>query len=154
MKERYKLIPEVFFVFFKEGKILLGRRANTGWMDGLYGIPGGHGEDKETMAQGVSREAKEEVGVDVAPADLELLLVQSRWCHDNGVNPHARVGFYFAPRHYSGEPKNMEPHKCDDLSYFTLDALPENIVPHIKAALTALEEGRAYDEFDWDTLQP
>ncbi|MES2203411.1 MAG: NUDIX domain-containing protein [Patescibacteria group bacterium] len=153
MKERYKLIPEVFFVLFRDEKVLLGRRTNTGYNDGNYGLPGGHGENRETIRQGIVREAKEELGLDVMPDDLELLLVQSRWCADKD-NPHARVGFYFAPRDFSGEPKNMEPEKCDDLQFFALDELPENIVPHIKSALTALEKGRAYDEFDWETLVP
>jgi 8-oxo-dGTP pyrophosphatase MutT (NUDIX family) len=151
MAERYKLIPEVFFVLFRDGKILMSKRATTGYFDGNFGLPGGHGEDKESMAMGAAREAKEELGIDVVPADLELILVQSRWCADKD-NPHARVGFYFAPRNFTGEPKNMEPDKCDDLQFFALDELPEHVVPHIKSALTALEEGRAYDEFDWDTL--
>src|SRR5579872_4622457 len=96
MAERYKLIPEVFVVIQRGNSILLGKRANTTYWDGSYGLPGGHGEDRETMAQGCAREAKEELGLDIDPKDLKLVLVQSRWCDDKN-GPHARIGFYFTP---------------------------------------------------------
>lgn len=117
MKERYKLIPEVFVVIVRDGEVLLGRRANTGYNDGNYGLPGGHGEDRETIREGAAREAKEELGLDLDPSELKLVLVQSRWCEDKD-NPHARVGFYFEPARLPSEPRNMEPDKCDALKFF------------------------------------
>src|SRR3989344_4788840 len=63
MNERYKIIPEVFLFLVVDGKILLSRRFQTGWEDGNYGLPAGHGEDGETMREGVRREAREEIGI-------------------------------------------------------------------------------------------
>jgi ADP-ribose pyrophosphatase YjhB (NUDIX family) len=145
--ERFKLIPEVCFVFIRDGKILLGRRANTGYEDGKYCFPAGHGEDRETMAEGCAREAFEEVGLRVDSKDLKFLHLQHRWHTDHGG--HSRVGFYFAPKVDPGEPQNMEPDKCDDLQFFPLDNLPEMVAP-FRAALDAIQKGETYSEFGWE----
>src|SRR3989344_5610613 len=111
MTERYKIIPEVFLLLVKDGKILLSRRFQTGWEDGNYGLPAGHCEDNETMKEGIIREVREEIGLDLDANDLVFKLVQHRWCLDP-QNPHARVGFYFSPERWLGEPFNNEPDKC------------------------------------------
>jgi 8-oxo-dGTP diphosphatase len=148
MKDRFKIIPEVFLLLIEDGKILLSRRFQTGYEDGNYGLPAGHGEYGESMSQGMAREAYEEIGITIDPKDLKFALAQYRWAPDSG-NHHARVGFYFIPTKLTGKPHNAEPHKCDDLQFFPLDALPENIVPHVKAAIEAYGAGRVYDEFNW-----
>lgn len=150
MKERYKLIPEVFLLLVKDGNILLSRRFQTGWEDGNYGLPAGHGEDEETMRQGIQREANEEIGIEIDTDDLAFALTQHRWCDDQ-QNPHARVGFYFTPTKWTGELHNVEPDKCDDLSWFALDALPENTIGHIRAAIEAFKSGENYCEYNWET---
>jgi ADP-ribose pyrophosphatase YjhB (NUDIX family) len=104
------------------------------------------------MREGVAREAQEELGLNIDPKDLKLVMVQSRWCPDFGKNPHARVGFYFAPTNLAQEPRNAEPDKCDDLRFFPLDALPTTIVPHIHAVLEVYKRGENYNEFDWETV--
>lgn len=35
---------------------------------------------------------------------------------------------------------NQEPHKCEDLRWFSLHELPDNIIPHIQDALRALQQ--------------
>ena len=54
----------------KEGKILLARSHK--WFD-KYTLPGGHIEVGETMREAVTREVKEEVGLDVEVAELLLM---------------------------------------------------------------------------------
>lgn len=150
MKERYKVIPEVFVIFIKDGEILLSRRFQTGFEDGNYGLPAGHGEEGETMREGAAREALEEIGISIEPEDLEFVLTQHRWC-PNPDYVHARVGFYFVPKKFTGEVHNAEPHKCDDLRFFPLDNLPPNMVPHVRAAIEAYRAGETYAEYYWDT---
>ena len=145
MAERFKIIPSVFLIFIQDGKVLLGRRQNTGWEDGNYGLPAGHGEEGETMKEGAAREALEETGVTVAVEDLQFALTMHRFCGD-----HSRADFYFIPTKWSGTPRNTEPHLCDDLSWFSLDALPPNTIPHIRAALESYKKGKGYCEFDWE----
>jgi 8-oxo-dGTP pyrophosphatase MutT (NUDIX family) len=148
-KERYKLIPEVFLLLIDGDKILLSRRFQTGYEDGNYGLPAGHGEDGETMRQGVVREAKEEIGIDIKIDDLDFALVQHRWSSDKN-NSHARVGFYFTVRRYGGEPINNELDKCDDLQWFSLDKLPINTIGHVRVAIECYIKGQKYSEFGWD----
>jgi ADP-ribose pyrophosphatase YjhB (NUDIX family) len=152
MKERYKLIPEVFLLLVVDGKILLSRRFQTGYEDGNYGLPAGHGEDRETAREGTAREALEEIGITIDVNDLDFALVQHRWCADQG-NQHARVGFYFTPRKWEGEPTNKEPDKCDDLKWFPLDALPSNTIGHVRAAIESYRKGILYSEYAWETRQ-
>ena len=106
MKERFKIIPEVFLFLIKDGKILLSRRFNTGYEDGKYGLPAGHGEYGETMREGTAREAREEIGIDIDPKDLEFILTQHRWCPDKN-NHHARIGFYFIPKVFNRIPNEF-----------------------------------------------
>jgi 8-oxo-dGTP diphosphatase len=152
VKERYKIIPEVFLLIVQDGKILLGLRANTGWMDGMYGLPAGHGEDRETMREGALREGFEEIGITIDPAGAPLVLVQHRWCEDPG-NGHARVGFYFAPTKWQGDIRNAEPEKCARVEFFPIEQLPSNTVPHVRAAVEAYRRGEHYNEFEWDTMK-
>lgn len=148
MSERYKIIPEVFLLLVKDEQILLSRRFQTGWEDGNYGLPAGHGESEETMREGVARETQEEIGLKIPRDELDFQLVQHRWCSDPG-NPHARIGFYFTARSWKGEPSNMEPNKCDDLSWFPIDELPKNTIGHVRAAIESYRKGAKYSEYEW-----
>ncbi|MFH1046969.1 MAG: NUDIX domain-containing protein [Patescibacteria group bacterium] len=150
MTERYKIIPEVFLFLLQEDKILLSRRFQTGYEDGNYGLPAGHGEYGETMREGTAREALEEIGITINPANLEFAITQHRWCPDP-ENPHARVGFYFVAKKFSGTPHNAEPDRCDDLQFFSFDDLPQNMVPHVRAVVHAFRAGDKYTEFNWET---
>ncbi len=148
MKERFKLIPEVFFLLVKEDKVLLASRFNTGYEDGNYNMVAGHVDGKETMREAMVREAKEEAGITIVPADLKHLLTMHRWCEDMGG--HERIGFYFTADKWEGEITNTEPDKCDDLSWFSLADLPKNMTPHIRHAIDSHLKGLTYTEFNWE----
>lgn len=145
-EERFKLIPSVYAFFVKDGKVLLLRRFQTGYEDGNYSLPAGHAEGGETLREAVAREAAEEVGVQTKAEDLELALTMHRWCGD-----HERVDFFFLASRWSGELRNMEPEKCDDMQWFALKQLPENIIPYIRRAIECYDKGIMYSEFGWDT---
>jgi 8-oxo-dGTP pyrophosphatase MutT (NUDIX family) len=144
-EERFKLIPEVYLMLVRDDKILLLRRFQTGYEDGKYSMIAGHADGRETMREAVVREAAEEGGIKIDPLELQHLLTMHRWCGD-----HERAGFYFTAGKWGGEVKNMEPHKCDDLSWFPLDKIPDNTIPYIKAAVDCYREGKGYCEFGWD----
>ena len=142
-KERFKLIAEVCLVLIKEDKILLSRRYNTGYGDGYYSFPAGHLEEGETLKEGVVREAKEEVGIDVNMSDLELIHVM-----DKNVINNERMAFFFKAKEWKGNLINMEPEKCDDLKWFKINELPENTIPYIRSAINFYLNSVSYSELD------
>lgn len=144
-KERFKLIPAVFLVLRKDGKILLLQRANTGYQDGKYSVVAGHLEGDELATAVIAREAKEEAGITIDPKDLELIHV----CHrlSRGEVGQERVDLFFEATKWQGEPTNMEPHKSSDVSWFPLDNLPANMLPMVRYVLEAIQDGSSYTEF-------
>lgn len=63
-KKIQKIVASAFI--HKDGKLLIARRAATeDFMPGVFEIPGGRIEFGETMEQGLAREIKEELHVDV-----------------------------------------------------------------------------------------
>jgi 8-oxo-dGTP pyrophosphatase MutT (NUDIX family) len=72
--ERFKLIPSVYALFIRDGKILLSRRFQTGFEDGNYGLPAGHADGRETFREALQREVREEVGVEIDMHNADLVL--------------------------------------------------------------------------------
>jgi ADP-ribose pyrophosphatase YjhB (NUDIX family) len=142
-ESRFKLILSIYLFLIKDEKVLLLRRANTGYEDGKYGLPAGHADGNESARVATAREAKEEAGIDVNPEELKFAHCMHRLQEDE------RIDFFFAVDKWQGEPKNMEPEKCDDLSWFPLDDLPPNTIPYIKQALESYQQGIYYSEW-WE----
>jgi mutator protein MutT len=142
-KERFKIIPAVYLVLIKENKILLSRRYNTGYFDSYYSFPAGHLDGDETLKQAMIREAKEEIGIILDPLTLELIHTMNRKIPNN-----ERVDFFFTTKKWVNEPKIMEPEKCDDLNWFELDNLPENIIPYIKQMIDSFLNNINYSEIE------
>jgi len=112
-----------------EGRILLMRRAGTGFFDGLYSLPGGHVEAGESVTMAAQREALEELGVALPQGDLATVGVMHRLSDTN------RIDFFVRPARWAGRPVIGEPDKCDDLAWFARDDLPDGVVPYIRRAL-------------------
>lgn len=144
MKERFKLIPTSHLILIKDSKILLLRRFNTGYEDGNYSVVAGHLDGDETFIQAMVREAKEEAGIAIKPEDLEVVHVMHRKCPNE-----ERIDFFIQAKSWVGEPKIMESHKCDDLSWFELDNLPHNVIPYVKQAIECVRNKILYSEHGW-----
>lgn len=151
MKQRFKFIPAVYLVLKSEDdkKILLSRRANTGYMDGYYSMVAGHLEGDEPLTVALAREAKEEANIDIDPKDLRLVHVMHLRSEIAGSTDDERVTFYFETKNYKGTLQNMEPHKCDEIKWFDLDDLPEPLIEHVGIAITNLHKGLPYTEYGW-----
>lgn len=147
MKDRHKLVPASYLILIENNKILLGRRCSTGFQDGNYGLVSGHGEENESFTQALIREAKEESNIDLLASDLEAVHVMNRNEKLNPQEIRERIDVYFSPKKWAGEIKNMEPKKCDDLGWFSLDSLPENIVPYVRFAIEKIKNKEFYSEF-------
>jgi 8-oxo-dGTP diphosphatase len=136
--------PVTVHMFFLRGeRILLIRRYQTGYMDGHYSVPAGHLDGGEPVRLAVVREAREEVGVEIAPADISFAGVFHRREDDE------RVDFFVHVQAWRGKPINAEPWKCDELRWVEWDALPENTIPYVQRAIENFRKGILFEEFGW-----
>jgi 8-oxo-dGTP diphosphatase len=121
--------------------VLLQLRDNTGYMDGYWAAAAaGHVEQGESVLAAAAREALEELGITIEPADLLPLCAMHR-THGNRNPVDERVDFFFECRHWLGEPRTLEGDKAVDLQWFALDQLPDNVVPHERRVLDGLLTG-------------
>ena len=146
-QKRHQNIPASYLTLIKDGKVLLLRRFNTGYEDGNYSMIAGHVDQGETFTQCIIREAEEEAGIFLKPEDLDVVHVMHR--NSRTAENNERVDVFFVARQWQGEPQNKEPLKCDDLSWFNLDNLPDNIIPYIKQALEGIKNKIYYSEQGW-----
>lgn len=134
-----------YLILARNDEVLLARRANTGYCDGLYSLPAGHVESGESFTQALIREVGEEIGIRVTAADVKVAHVLHRKSEDGSE----RVDVFFMAKRWTGEIRNAEPEKCDDLSWFALKELPGNTIPYIRAVLDTIGRGIVYSESGW-----
>ena len=142
--ERFRLLVAVHLFFVRDGRVLLLRRCNTGYEDGNYSVPAGHLDGRETVLAAAVREAREEVGVAVAEADLRVVGVMHRRAEDE------RIDFFLAATRWTGEPANREPAKCDELRWADPEHLPPTVIPYVRCALDNYRRGIWFDTFGWE----
>jgi 8-oxo-dGTP pyrophosphatase MutT (NUDIX family) len=145
-EKRHKLVPAVYVLLERGGKLLLIRRYNTGYSDGKYSLPAGHMDGDEPPSVAAAREALEEVGVVVSPVDLQMVHCM---IYKAIEGDHERVSLFFKAKKFDGEPVNKEPHKCDDVQWFPADNMPENIVWELRHALEQVANGNVYSETNY-----
>lgn len=121
----------VYLMLKRGGKVLLTRRANTGYQDGRYSLVAGHLEGRESLTRALRREAKEEVGIILSPKQIRLEHIVHRLSPDKKIY----LDLFFSCSKWSGKIRNLEPRKCDDLSWHSLLKLPKNTIPHVREAL-------------------
>jgi 8-oxo-dGTP diphosphatase len=144
LEKAHALIPVAIHLFlFENNQILLLRRFNTGWQDGNYSVPAGHVDAGEPVITSSIREAREEIGINIKPGDLNVVHVMYRKSEEE------RVDFFLVVKHWTGEISNKEPHKCDDLRWCSLGTLPVNIIPYIKQGLECYQKGIYFSEHGW-----
>jgi 8-oxo-dGTP pyrophosphatase MutT (NUDIX family) len=148
MGKKHKNVPASYLTLLRDNKILLLRRFNTGYEDGNYSMVAGHVDSGETFTQCIIREAEEEAGVLLRPEDLKVVHVM----HRNSLTDenNERVDVFFVAEKWEGEIVNCELHKCDDLSWFDLNDMPENVIPYIRQAIEGIRDGVYYSECGWE----
>ena len=111
------------FILNDKNELLMLLRAKDSKVEpGTWMIPGGKVEFNEVMETTLQREAKEEIGVDIEVGKLI--------CAVNHILPEEGqhwVAPTFKCRIKEGEPKVVEHHKHDELKWFPLDKMPENL---------------------------
>lgn len=138
--DRFQVIPAAYVALRRGDEVLLLLRAGTGYMDGFWATPAGHVEHGESVLAAAVREVREEVGVEIDPADLVPVTAMHR-TGGNGQAIDERVDFFFTATRWTGEPRLMEPAKAGGLDWFSLDKLPDPVVPHEARVLAGLRDG-------------
>ena len=131
----FRLIVHTF-VFDGAGRLLLLRRANTGFLDGFFTLPGGHVNRDEEVARAAIREVSEEVCIDIAEVEPVMAMP-----YRHGVD------FLFEARRWSGAARIGEPEFCDALTWAAPDRLPDPTAPFVTKALELRAAGNWYHEF-------
>jgi 8-oxo-dGTP diphosphatase len=147
--ERNKFHAAVYIAFIHDGKILLLKRSNTGYKDGLYSLPSGHIDGNEPAIVAAIREAEEEVGLKLKSNQLDLIHTMHRQNDKDDVYGYEYLDLYFRATNWDGEPRNNEPHKCSEIKWVELTKLPENIIPEVKHALQMIAVNVAYSDFNF-----
>jgi len=149
IKQLHGIHSAAYLLLEKNGKFLMMRRYNTGFYDGLYCFAVGKVDGGEACSASVIREAAEELGILIKSEDVECVHITHRLNALPGYTHQEWFDVFFKARAWQGEIINKEPHKCDDISWFDLDALPENIIPYLKKAIEHIRKGRFYSEHGW-----
>ncbi len=142
-QKRFTLRAAVYLILIQNGKILLLKRHRTGWMDGWYSLPAGHLDGTETVTEAMVREAKEEVGIEIAKKDLRVVHIMHR------KSDIEYIDFFFVANHWKNNPKLMETDKSSDVRWFPLGQFPDKTVPYIKKVVTAYKKNIFYSEEGW-----
>lgn len=142
-KQRFRVALAVHVFLQRGDDILMLRRANTGYADGLLSVPAGHLDGDEGVIAAACRESAEEVGIQLAPGDVRVVGVMHR------REEEERVDFFVSATRWTGEITNGEPHKCAELLWAPLHSLPSDTVPYVREALTAYRTGEWFSTFGW-----
>lgn len=138
----------IHLLLFNNEKILLSQRHNTGYEDGNYSLVAGHVEYGESTVEAAVREAREEVGIEIAIQDVHITGVMHRKSDDE------RFDFFAVVDKWEGRIENREEEKCSCVSWFNTAQLPVNTIPYIRRAVEltlANHENVWYEEYGWNT---
>jgi 8-oxo-dGTP diphosphatase len=141
----FRVVPAAYVLLLRRmgdtEEVLLQLREGTGFRDGHWAAAAaGHVELDESAYAAACREAAEELGIRIEPADLLPLTAVHR-TRGNHQEIDERVDFFFTCRTWTGEPRRMEQAKTADLRWWRLDELPDPMVPHERVVVTGLRTG-------------
>jgi 8-oxo-dGTP pyrophosphatase MutT (NUDIX family) len=145
MEERALFKGVINIIIKQNNKILLFFR-NDGYFNydgGWWVLPAGHIEQGETAMNATIREAREEMGIEIAPADIKCVHIMS-----NLASHIQSFDFFFEVSNYTGTIRNCEGDKCVDMKYFTFDEIKnlQNVISPTRIALDAIANKQFYSE--------
>jgi 8-oxo-dGTP pyrophosphatase MutT (NUDIX family) len=144
----FQVVPAAYLLLLRgeadDTEVLLQLRGpGASYMSGHWAAgAAGHIEYGESVAVAAAREAREELGVEVRPGDIEPLCTMQRTEPGNPNPIEQRVDFFVTSRRWSGEPTIQEPGKCLELRWCRFGELPDPVVPHERHVLEQYAHGR------------
>ena len=121
-------------VIVDDGKILLLLRRKPP-EEGAWSIPGGSVEFGETIEDAIVREVKEELGI-----ECQIVTILRVTNHISPSNGFHWVSPAFLVRIAKGAPRNVEVESHQDMRWFYLEELPENLTITTRLALQSYLE--------------
>ena len=113
---------------------LLGKRLGAHG-EGYYAPPGGHMEAGESIAQTARREVAEECGLTIT--NIKLVSVGT-YCWGEH---HYYVDVDVVCEALDGEPRNLEPDRCEGWNWYDLEALPSPLFIVVQRIIASYKTG-------------
>jgi ADP-ribose pyrophosphatase YjhB (NUDIX family) len=129
---RRGVVVDVYLLVVSDGRVLLHKRANTGYGDGAFEPPSGQLAGRETIVETAIRLATD-AGVSISETDVSLAHVM----HD--VSGGGRIAFFLAVTGWDGEPSEPQ--------WFPLAELPTNMLDRARVALRNYTEGLRFSTY-------
>jgi 8-oxo-dGTP pyrophosphatase MutT (NUDIX family) len=137
--EPFRAAVAVYGILRDRDRVLLLRRAGTGYRDGQLSLPAGHLDGGEDAVTGLVRELREELGVEADPGGCRLALLM------HAAPEHAAdaeyLHLFFTVDGWVGEPRIAEPDKCSELRWVDADMSPPDLVDYVGEAFAAIRRG-------------
>ncbi len=130
---------KVRLILYHRGKILLLRQTKPN--GGNYTLVGGNIEQYEFARASLVRESREEAGIELREADLQLAHV----LHKRHAGVH-RIVLYFKAYQWEGKLRSREPKKFKAVEWHALDELPKNLTSTVRHVLEAYRNGLIFSE--------
>ncbi|MSR78688.1 MAG: NUDIX domain-containing protein [Candidatus Taylorbacteria bacterium] len=124
-------------MIMKDSKVLMGKRKGSHG-EGKYCFPGGHLEYMESIMESIAREVSEEVGIEIKNIRFLRLYNEKEYAPKHYVN----IGFVADWK--SGEPKVLEPDKCESWGWYEIDNLPSPLYSVIPSLIESYKTGKNF----------
>lgn len=142
--ERFKSVVAVHLILIEGNQILLQRRYNTGYEDGNYSVVAGHIDGGESVLHAMKREALEEAGISISEENLQIVHVMHRKAKDR-----ESIDYFLTCKNYTGQIQIMEKDKCDELAFYDLKNLPNNVIPYVRKAIECYQNNIPFSIYGW-----
>ena len=124
----------------EKGEVLLGLRKSSHGA-GEWNFPGGHLEFGEKLFETAKREVKEETDLEVQEFELVSVADEMRYIKTDGKH-YLNIGI--RAKYKGGEPKVMEPTKCEEWKWVGLNDLPEKLFEGTALILRNFRDKKIY----------
>jgi len=108
--------------------------------DKTYQLPGGHVEEGLDLENTIIKQTKEQVNLIIDKKDLEIKHIMY-YCKGN------KIYFVFQSNKFNGKINNNKPEEYDDIRWFELDNLPENMPIKLKKTMNEIKDNILYSEY-------
>jgi 8-oxo-dGTP pyrophosphatase MutT (NUDIX family) len=143
----FRLAVAVYGILTDGDRVLLLRRAGSGYRDGQLSLPAGHLDGDEDATSAVVRELHEELAITVESSSCRLAVTMHRAPETPTDNEY--LDLFFTVAAWTGIPAIGEPAKCSELLWAPRSALPADLADYIATALKAAVDGQPLVLHGW-----